>query len=118
MTFLRRHPWLVGAFVLALGLTTFFGVRFVGHVRFWSDPAHRNQTVAPWMTVGYVARSWNLNGHDIDAEAGLPPPDGRPLTLQEIADQRGVPVADILAGVETAIARLKAQKALKDLTGP
>jgi len=120
MTVLRHHPWLALAFVLALGLTAFFGVRFVRHAIYWSDPAHRNEQVAGWMTVGYIARSWGLDPHDIDAEAGLPRPDqtatGRPMTLQQIADERGVPVGEVIADVEGAIARLRLREAAQELS--
>ncbi len=108
MTVLRRHPWLALAFVVALGLTLFFATRFVIHAVYWADPAHRRQPVAAWMTAGYVGRSWGLDPRAIDAEAGLPPPDGQPLTLEEIAAARGVPVAEVIAAVEAAILRLKA----------
>ncbi|MCX7890264.1 MAG: hypothetical protein N2422_11165 [Rhodobacteraceae bacterium] len=119
MNLLRRHPLLVAAFLAALGLTAFFGARFVAHAVYWSDPAHRNQAVAPWMTVGYIARSWGLSAPELDAEAGLPGPGqtgtGRPMTLRQIAETRGVPVAEVIADVQGAIARIKARDALRRL---
>jgi hypothetical protein len=63
------------------------------------------------MTVGYVGRSWDLNPREIDRLAGLPVPEkGRPLTLAEIAADRGVPVEEIIARVEAAIAELGARE--------
>ena len=64
------------------------------------------------MTVGYVARSWGLEPRALDAEAGMPVPEvkGHPQTLEEIARDRGVPVAEVIAEVEAAVARLKAAK--------
>lgn len=114
MRVLRRHPVLSLAFALALGLTLFFAGRFVAQAVYWSDPAHRNQPVAGWMTVGYVGRSWGLSPRAIDAEAGLPPPQGKPLTLNQIAAARGVPVAQVVAEVEAALARLMARAAIED----
>lgn len=72
--------------------------------------------IRPWMTVGYIARSWDLNGRELDALAGLPLPEkkGRPQPLTEIALDRGVPVAEIIARVETAIATLRARDATED----
>ena len=40
---------------------------------------------------------------------GLPSPVGHPLTLSEIAAERGVPVEQIIAAVEAAIAKLQAE---------
>ena len=51
------------------------------------------------------------NTREIDRIAGLPLPQGHPLTLQEIARERGVPVAEIIAGVEAAVAKLQARNA-------
>lgn len=112
MRLLARHPVLSLAFGLALALTLFFAGRFVAQAVYWSNPAHRNQPVAGWMTVGYVGHSWGLSPHEIDAEAGLPRPDGTPLTLAQIAAGRGVPVAQVIAEVEAALARLTARAAL------
>lgn len=102
----RRHPKLFAAFVLALVLALFFAGRIVVRAVYWSQ--HREEAVAPWMTVGYVGRSWRLDPRAIDAEAGLPPPEGRPLTLEQIAADRGVPVAQVIVEVEAAIATLRA----------
>lgn len=108
----RTRPYLVSSFLLACAVTLFFGVRFVSQAIYWSDPAHHNQAVQGWMTVGYVARSWDLNGREIDEIAGLPLPEikGHPQPLVEIARDRGVPVADVIAEVERAIAILRVKE--------
>lgn len=105
----RSHPTLMSAFVLAAALTLFFAGRFTLDLIYWSG--HEREPVRPWMTVGYVARSWDLHGPDIDSRAGLPRPEGRPLTLDEIAAQRGVPVDEIIAQVEAAVTALVAERA-------
>lgn len=106
---LRRHPLLVLAFVLAALSASFFAGRIVWNAVYWAQ--HRQEPVQPWMTVGYVGRSWGLSPREIDARAGLPAPQkGHPLTLQQIADQRGVPVAEIIVLVETTVARMQAEK--------
>jgi hypothetical protein len=119
---IRRHPFVTSLFAVALALTLFFAGQFVQNAIYWSDPANRNQQVQPWMTVGYISRSWDLHGPDIDAEAGLPRPDqrpdGRPVTLQQIADERGVPVEEIIADVQAAILRLKARETVQDALDP
>ncbi|MCB6177350.1 hypothetical protein LHP98_04305 [Rhodobacter sp. Har01] len=111
MSVVRRHPVLSAAFVLATVLALFFAGQFVVRTIYWMNPEHRNQQLQPWMTVGYIGRSWGLDPRAVDAAAGLPRPDGHPLTLQQIADRRGVPVAEVMATVETAIQGLKAREA-------
>jgi hypothetical protein len=109
----RAQPVLTSAFVLACAATVFFAGTFIYHAIYWAQ--HRDQAIQPWMTVGYISRSWNLNGREIDAAAGLPTPDvkGHPQPLSEIAADRGVPVSDIIAKVEAAIATLRAEEALR-----
>ena len=104
----RQRPWLTSAFVLACGVTLFFAGRFVVYTAYWAT--HREMTVEPWMTVGYVARSWGLDPRELDETAGLPAPEvkGKPQPLSEIARDRGVPVAQVIGEVEAAIAMLRA----------
>lgn len=103
----RHHPVLMGVLTLSLALTLFFAIRLVAGAIYWAS--HEREPVQPWMTVGYVGKSWDLDPREIDRLAGLPFPMGHPLTLQDIARERGVPVADIIAAVEAAVAELQAQ---------
>ena len=107
----RVRPRLTVAFLLACAVTLFFTGSFAYRSFYWAT--HREVPVGGWMTVGYIARSWNLDGRELDALAGLPVPEvkGHPQTLREIALDRGVPVAEIVTEVEAAIAELRAQKA-------
>lgn len=105
----RRHPYLTGAFVVATAAALFFLGLFVVRAVYWE--MHSEVPVRPWMTVGYVGRSWDLDPREIDRIAGLPMPErGHPLTLREIAADRGVPVEAIVAEVEAAVAELKARQ--------
>ncbi len=109
LTLWKARPWLTSAFLLACAVTLFFGGRFVAYSVYWAT--HREVPVAPWMTVGYVARSWGLDPRELDAAAGLPLPEvkGRPQPLSEIAADRGVPVAELIAEVEAAVRTLRAE---------
>lgn len=102
------RPWLTSAFLLACAVTLFFAGRFTVYTVYWAT--HQEVPVEPWMTVGYVARSWGLEPRALDAEAGMPVPEvkGHPQTLEEIARDRGVPVAEVIAEVEAAVGRMKA----------
>lgn len=102
----RRHPLVMTVLAVSVVVTLFFGFRLVAGVVYWSQ--HREEPVRAWMTVGYVGKSWHLDPREIDRVAGLPLPQGRPLTLEEIARQRGVPVEEIIAKVEAAVAELTA----------
>jgi hypothetical protein len=106
----RTRPVLTSAFVLACVLTLFFALRVVYGAVYWAN--HKNVDVRGWMTVGYIAKSWDLKGPDLDALARLPTPKvkGHPQPLAEIAKDRGVPVADVIAEVEAAIATLTKAK--------
>jgi hypothetical protein len=107
----RTRPWLTSAFLVACALTLFFAFRFTFQTIYWAN--HQEEPIRPWMTVGYIARSWDLDGREIDALAGLPLPQvkGRPQPLSEIAQDRGVSVAEIIADVEAAVAELRAREA-------
>jgi hypothetical protein len=113
LTLWRARPWLTSAFLLACALTLFFAVRFTVQTIYFA--AHQDEEIQPWMTVGYIARSWDLNGREIDALAGLPLPEvkGRPQPLSEIAADRGVPVSEVIAEVEVAIETLRAEEAAR-----
>ncbi len=109
LTLWRQRPILVSAFLLATALTLFFAGRLVVQTIYWSNPAHHEQRVSEWMTIGYIARSWGLEPQKLDALTGFPVPKikGHPQTLREIATDRGVPVETVIAEAEAAIATLK-----------
>ena len=103
----RARPVLGSAFLMACAVTLFFAGRLTVFTVYWAT--HREVPVEGWMTVGYVARSWGLEPRALDAEAGLPVPQvkGHPQTLEEIARDRGVPVAEVIAEVEAALERMR-----------
>ena len=104
MTLLRRHPVLAIGFGLALILTLFFAGRFVAQVVYWSDPARQEQEVQGWMTLRYVAKSWGLSAPDLYQASGLPTPErGSRRTLDQLAKERNVPLAQLTADVEAGI---------------
>lgn len=106
----RTRPRLTLAFLLACAVTLFFAGRFLVQAVYWSS--HQDLPVRPWMTVGYIARSWDLDPREIEAAAGLPGPAerGSPKPLVEIAKDRGVPVEAVIADIEKAVARLRAEQ--------
>ena len=105
----RRQPVLTTAFALAVLAAFWFAADFAYDLIYWST--HSEVPVQPWMTVGYVGKSWGFDPRVIDTIAGLPlPVEGRPFTLAEIARDRGVPVDQVIADVEAALAQLQAER--------
>ena len=110
----RAHPVLTPAFLLAAALTLLFTIRTVVFTIYWSNPAHKNQQIEPWMTPRYVAYSWDLPPEAVARALGLPEPDGPGprlprRSLQEISEQTGVPIAEMAARVEAAAESLREQ---------
>lgn len=105
----QRQPVVLSAFLLTAAIALFFALRFLTGAIYWSG--HQKEAVKGWMTIGYVARSWGLKGPDIDSLAGLPGPKikGHAQSLREIATDRGVPEAEVIATVEKAVAELSAK---------
>ena len=103
----RARPVLVFCFVLACAATLFFGVRFAAQAVYWSNPAHREQSVQGWMTVGM--QRWFVPVDDAVAGLPLPQEKGHPQPLSEIAADRGVPVQTVIDAVERAIEQLRVQ---------
>ncbi|MGD9917739.1 MAG: hypothetical protein AB7U46_06935 [Paenirhodobacter sp.] len=121
MTLLRRlwaeqRVALIG-FVIAVGLAAFFGGRIVVRAVYWANPAHHRQLPEPWMTPGYIARSWHLPPEAIDGVLGdgVGPGfiDHGPPTLERIAAKQGVPVGALIERLDSALPALAAQEPAK-----
>jgi hypothetical protein len=105
---LREHPWLVGGFLTALGITLFFATRMVVFIIYWSDPAHRDQTIQDWMTPGYVSKSWDVPRDDLKAVFEALDLTSERKTLAQIAAEGGIPVQELTMQIEAAIAASRA----------
>ena len=104
----QRHPKLVSALTLTSVIALFFAVKFIVGVVYWSQ--HQQEAIRPWMTAGYIGKSWGINPRELDRQAGLPPPTDHPYTLAEAAKQRGIPVEELIKQVEATIAKMKAEQ--------
>ena len=103
----HQHPkirWLLrGAFVLALGLTLFFGARLALNAVYWTNPDHIDQTIEGWMPLGYVGRSWNVPREVMMELAGVVP-DGHPRrSLEMIARDQGIPLPVLIEHLQDGI---------------
>ncbi|MFN7010713.1 MAG: hypothetical protein ACK4PN_11845 [Allorhizobium sp.] len=110
----HRHRLLLIAFVATTLIALFFALRFLIFVLYWSDPAHRNQPLEGWMTIGYVAHSYDVPRDRLTEILNLAPPDetdrkARP-TLERIARDRGQTLNALKAEIDAAILKLRSQE--------
>lgn len=95
--FLRTHPVVFGVFAtsLAILVLTLFGFLWhLAHVHLGNDTP-RDQALESWMRPRYVAMSWRVPPKVLREDILLigPPPKDRerePMTMEEIAAQKGV----------------------------
>ncbi len=106
-TLWKDHKALMAGFLLALAVMLFFGVRSAMFWIYWSDPAHREEPVAAWMTPGYVAQSWDVPIPVIRDALGIPP-ETRRKTIKALAEERGLPPEAVVRQIENAIAMHRA----------
>ena len=106
--FFRKNALLLLAFVVLLAVAAVFAIGAIRHARDWDIAA--DQPIEAWMTPRYIAHSWGLPRDMMMETLKLEPsPDG-PQPLSEIAEERGVPVADLIAQIEAAVAEFRAQQ--------
>lgn len=102
-----RHRWLFLGFVAAALLALLFAIRAAIFLHDW--PEHADEAIEGWMTPRYVALSWDLPPAVVAGALGIPQDgSGRRVTLDELAKARGVPVEDLAAALDAAIAAYRA----------
>ena len=98
-------------FVLGLVAMVFFGGRLVYFSLYWSNPAHQNQPIEAWMTIGYVAHSYDVPRERlIEALAIDRARIGRRRTLNEIAEDKGMAFADLKGEIDRVLVALRAEQ--------
>ena len=98
------QQWLVVlAFLLVVSFTGLFAVRTVRRTIYWHY--HQDEPIRPWMSLGYIARSYNVPPWVLRQALGLSPningPDRRPI--REIAREQNRSVAEVIAILQDAI---------------
>lgn len=110
----QRHRLLLAAFFGTTVIALFFATRFVVSVIYWSDPAHRDQPLQAWMTIGYVSRSYDVPRDRLAEALGLAPLEkGKRPTLEGLARERGQPWDVFANDIKAAIARLRTEEATR-----
>lgn len=92
---------------VALLLALFFAARVLVHLALWE--ARRDEPLAAWMTVGYVAHAYRVDREPLALAVGLDPELRQRLTLAQIAAQRQVPLDEIEAELRAAIAEQRGE---------
>ena len=92
---------LVLGFLAALILTTVLLVRLVADVVYW--PKHRDTEIASWMTVGYVAHSYDVDKDGLIEALGIETDLRRHLTLKAVADGQDMSLAELRNALLKAI---------------
>ncbi len=99
----REHKGLVLATGLAVILALFFAGRFTFRTVYWSQ--HQDITLAEWMTIGFVAHSYRVEGDDLLRALEVPAAEQQPrLTIADVATLTGRPVAEVEDRLLDAIA--------------
>lgn len=105
----RRHRLATALLAVVLLVGVWLGVRLASDMLYFADPAHREQTLAGWMTPRYVAKSWDLPP-DIVAEVLDLPRDHRRITIDELAARTGTTIAQLQARIAAAKADFEARR--------
>ena len=98
----RRHRLLTIAFAVAVAFTAVFAVRTGLSFVYWAN--HRDEPIAPWMTVRYISNSYRLPPFVIAQAIGLEPVERDRRPIGEIVHDNGEAFDDAKARLEQAIA--------------
>lgn len=98
----QDHKLLVLGFMAALILTTVLFVRLIANVVYW--PQHRDTEISGWMTVGYVAHSYDVDKDGLIEALGIETDLRRHLTLKAIADAQNMPLEELQNTLLNAVA--------------
>jgi len=92
-----HHPRLFCGAILAGAAACMFFMKLILFTMYWMDPNHRLQPPEPWMTPGYIARSYDLNPQQIAEFLQLGNDREHPITIAQIANQQGRDIETLLS---------------------
>jgi hypothetical protein len=99
---LRQHPRLVALLLISVLATGLFSLRALDEMR--SMAPHNNHPLAPWMTPRYIVKNQDVPPALLRDILGDQPMDLKHMPLHRIARYLDVPLPDLLAELEAAIA--------------
>jgi len=92
-TLWQHHKLLILGFLAALLLTAFLFMRLIADVVYW--PQHRDAEISGWMTIGYVAHSYDVEKEILTIALNIESDIRKHLTLKAIADAQDIPLLDL-----------------------
>ncbi|HEX6290481.1 MAG TPA: hypothetical protein VFZ66_14935 [Herpetosiphonaceae bacterium] len=104
----RRILLLSAALAVALSVLVMFSVRAFEHARHLRQ--RTDEPIQPWMTIPYVARSYQVPPPLLAEALGLPPGAKERRPLGQVAAGQGRAFADVKADVIQAIAQFRASR--------
>ena len=96
-----EHKLLVLGFLAALILTAVLLMRLIADVVYW--PQHQDEPISGWMTIGYVAHSYDVDKDGLVEVLGIETDLRRHLTLKAIADGQDLTLAELRNALLKAI---------------
>jgi hypothetical protein len=99
---LGRREWILLLFFLVtLAITGLFAARAFRRAAYWR--AHRDETIRPWMSVGYVAHSYRVPPPVLYEAIGVEPTPRDRRPLRAIATEQNRPVGILISELQQAI---------------
>lgn len=99
--------WLIlFAFLAVVGFTAFHFYRTAQRAAYWRE--HKDEPIAEWMPVGYIAHSYHVPPPELYKALGLEPKLRDRTTLKEIAESQNRSFEETKAILEKAIADFRA----------
>lgn len=87
------HRVLLIGFIAAALLSAFFLFRLAGSLIYW--PQHRDVEIKGWMTLGYIAQSYEVELDTVLLGTGLAEIPRKRITLKELSELLGVPASTL-----------------------
>jgi len=104
----QHNRLLLIGFAVATLVTTLFLLKFTVSVIYWSN--NRDASIEPWMPIGYIARSYQVDRDWLLAQTGLPTDATRPRqSIEDAATAAGISYDDMRARLLAAIKAERAQ---------
>lgn len=105
------HRLAFTAFLMLLCATCFFAFKGIAAAVYWNDPRHQDQPLAEWMTLRYVAQSYNIPPEVIGPALYFDPAEApRRARLDNIAAENGVTLDTLQQRVTQATATFRASR--------
>lgn len=114
-TFSWKQWLLFCAFIFVVCFTGFYIYRTVERAAYWRN--HRDQPIAGWMPVGYIAHSYHVPPTVLYDALGLKPEPRDRRTISQIAKAQNRSAAEVEKDLEEAVNKFRAEHPLPDNGG-